>query len=447
MNTRVLLTILVAAALIPAGHGSSAQRTERRLVDYAERERTAPTEIKTRLASLRAEAQSRNLGFRVAYTSALDRTLGQLTGSKAPANLARRARLQTQLASSLRAIDDQARASYLSKQRINPQAFALPLTYSPPSPSASSFDWRALGKVTPVSDQGQCGSCWAFAAIGAYEGSYLLRNGTSVDASEQDILDCSGGGNCKDGGWHTQAFDYMMSTGDATDASYPYTGAKGNCSASGSAPFHVVNWAYVTDQAIGHNPEGPDSSNQRMATIAEIKQALCSDGPLVVTVFVTGQFQAYGGGVFNEHKSAGEFYVDPESGKPFPVDKDGRLYAFDPNGQKYYRQNHAVTLIGWDDTKGAWLIKNSWGTGWGETCGYGNEKGYGWIAYGTNNIGYAATWVSAHNGYHPLPPIYYTTIREFVKLHPEEYKLIQTVRPLPDPMTIPVWRPTSNPVR
>jgi C1A family cysteine protease len=62
------------------------------------------------------------------------------------------------------------------------------------------------------------------------------------------------------------------------------------------------------------------------------------------------------------------------------------------------RVNHAVTLIGWDDGRGAWLIKNSWGTGWGETGGSGTERGYMWIQYGCNNVGYASSWVQAGEG-------------------------------------------------
>ncbi len=57
--------------------------------------------------------------------------------------------------------------------------------------------------------------------------------------------------------------------------------------------------------------------------------------------------------------------------------------------------NHGVTLVGWDDNKSAWLIKNSWGTGWGSTCDYGTERGYMWISYNSNSIGYAAAWVKA----------------------------------------------------
>jgi hypothetical protein len=100
------------------------------------------------------------------------------------------------------------------------------------------------------------------------------------------------------------------------------------------------------------------------AHVDRLKDALCKFGPLAVTVLATDAFQAYtGGDIFNECAS-------------------GDI-------------NHAVTLIGWDDDKQAWLIKNSWGTGWGDTCGYGSERGYMWIAYGCNKIGAYAAWVYA----------------------------------------------------
>jgi len=93
-----------------------------------------------------------------------------------------------------------------------------------------------------------------------------------------------------------------------------------------------------------------------------LKKALCEYGPLAVAVAATPVFKAYKSGVFNENSNAGI--------------------------------NHGVTLVGWDDSKEAWRIKNSWGTGWG-------EKGFMWIAYGCNQIGYAASWVQAGPG---VPP-------------------------------------------
>jgi cathepsin L len=148
-----------------------------------------------------------------------------------------------------------------------------------------------------------------------------------------------------------------------------------------------------------------------------LKEALTTYGPLAVTVLVTPLFQSYIGGEapFDEAKTEGEEYVTPPdksypSGQKFKVDAQGRAYAADANGAKYFFTNHAVTLIGWNDAKQAWLIKNSWGTSWGDTCGYGDERGYMWINYKTNNVGYAAAWVKAKSNYYELPPQFNTIL-------------------------------------
>jgi hypothetical protein len=98
-------------------------------------------------------------------------------------------------------------------------------------------------------------------------------------------------------------------------------------------------------------------------SVAELKAALLARGPLAVSVSATPAFHAYSGGVFHEVTDA--------------------------------VTDHAVTLIGWDDKLNAFLVKNSWGTEWGDTCGFGKERGYMWIAYGSNGIGSNAVWVSA----------------------------------------------------
>ena len=110
----------------------------------------------------------------------------------------------------------------------------------------------------------------------------------------------------------------------------------------------------------------------------ELKKALCQYGPISVALLATPKFQAYTGGVFQE--------TLPD----FMLYKPGIFGGF-----KRYNVNHGVTLIGWDDRLGAWLIKNSWGIGWGEWAGPGlsRERGYGFVAYGSNNIGLAAAWV------------------------------------------------------
>lgn len=201
----------------------------------------------------------------------------------------------------------------------------------------TQFDWREKQGSTGVRDQGACGSCWAFATHGALEGSYrVLTQGKNIDSSEQDTLDCSEAGDCNGGWW---AFDYLVKIGSASEDEYPYKGKKDFCKLDVKRPYCAKYWSYITP-----------------TTVDELKKALYEKGPLTVAVIVTPLFQAYTSGVFDENASG--------------------------------NVNHGVTLIGWDDERGAWLIKNSWGTGWG-------EKGYMWIKYGSNRIGYGAAWVNA----------------------------------------------------
>jgi C1A family cysteine protease len=107
------------------------------------------------------------------------------------------------------------------------------------------------------------------------------------------------------------------------------------------------------------------STLQQIPPPAQIKTALCSHGPLSTAIYADELFQDYTGGVFDEH------------------------------AEQFNWVNHGITIIGWDDSKGAWLIKNSWGLSWGETGGLGNSNGYAWVAYNTNNIGTATAWVDA----------------------------------------------------
>jgi cathepsin L len=107
------------------------------------------------------------------------------------------------------------------------------------------------------------------------------------------------------------------------------------------------------------------NQNEPIPSVAEIKRSLLSNGPLAVCVYVDDPFMNY-----------------PHSGPVF------KGFASTPNNRRA-AINHAVTLVGWDDAKHAWLIKNSWGTDWGV------EGGYIWIDYNSNNVGFAAAWVKA----------------------------------------------------
>jgi cathepsin L len=233
------------------------------------------------------------------------------------------------------------------------------------NPNAPAFDWRSQGKVPPVrtylnnTGQDGCGDCWCFAAICAFESNHLLRYGgqpDSIDASEQEILNCGHTGGC-DGDWYQTAWIFMQQTGTATEDAVPYHAVVQPCSATVDKPFKVDDYGLVDDQHY-------------IPTVQQIKQALCAHGPLAVAVEADEWFVAYKSGTF----------------VGFPSDA---------NTNSNPRINHAVTLIGWDDEKSAWLIRNNWGSDWGNDASSGKEGGYMWIDYNSNNIGFAAAWCSA----------------------------------------------------
>jgi len=201
--------------------------------------------------------------------------------------------------------------------------------------------------------------------MGAYKSSYLIRNNLTVNASEQDILNCAGAGTCG-GGWYDPVFDFMLTNGVASETAEPYQALDGFCAAGNNKLYRAINWGFVT-------------AKYEIPSVSEIKDALYQYGPLSVAVNATPAFQAYTGGVFNENSS-------------------GNI-------------NHAVTIVGWDDEKHAWLIKNSWGIWWG-------ENGYMWIDYDSNKIGYAATWVQAQTRYYKIPEY-------LIVLLEERYEFIQ----------------------
>jgi len=290
--------------------------------DYDKRELEATKKIKTALNKLRSEKEKEQWTFEVGYTNALDYDIEQITGLTPPDNFLELAEKQNVMAMAL--MKEEQKPIFLGKCAAG----------------AAQFDWSDENAVTPVRDQGPCGSCWAFATHGAFEGSYAILNNALIDSSEQDTLDCSGSGSCAGGWW---AHQYLIDTGSAKESDYPYVAAQGSCRSDVERHYKAVAWGYV-------------DSTVQIPSVADLKQALCEYGPLAVAVRATPAFQAYTSGVFNE-KDTGNV-------------------------------NHGVTLIGWDDAKSAWRIKNSWGTGWG-------ESGFMWIAYDSNKIGYAASWVQS----------------------------------------------------
>lgn len=350
---RTRISCLIAAAVLFAPVTAMAQGKQFAPAVSAQlkiREQSAPAAIKTRLEGIRAEIKAKNLGFEVAYTEAMDIPLEQLCGLKVPADAAARAQAQMALSAKMLS-DDAAELAEHAKATPGFKAGAAQ-GLATGGVGASAFNWVTQGKVTPVRNQGGCGSCWVFGTMAAFESSWAIRNNQMIDTSEQDVLSCSktvaGSGSCG-GGWMEWVTQYLLVKGTGTEASKPYTASNGTCTAI-AKPYFASAWGFVAGTGL--------------PSVAQLKAALVQHGVLSVGVNATSAFQAYSGGVFNQNVAG---------------------------------LNHCVAIVGWDDSMGggAWLIKNSWGTGWG-------LGGYMWIKYGANGIGSHAVWVDAKAT--PPPP-------------------------------------------
>lgn len=308
---------------------------------YEARLSTASPEIKARIGALRQQAKQNRWTFTVSYTEPMDRPLERLAATIPPKDFERVAREMQPL--SERMLENE-------RKQTKPGGANQRTIWTPMACSVSAPTCSYQPVLTPVRNQGVCGSCWDFSAMGAWEGAYSWRYNIKADTSEQHVLSCATGTNGCGGGFWAPVYTLMTGTGIRDEGQQPYTSGNGSapgpCVVTPAGAHKVAAWGYV-----GNSATPP--------AVAVIKQALVTHGPLVAGVYATPAFQSYGGGVFNE----------------------GANSAI----------NHGVDIVGWDDTKGAWRVRNSWGTAWG-------EAGYAWVAYGSNSIGAYASWV------HPVSP-------------------------------------------
>jgi C1A family cysteine protease len=214
-----------------------------------------------------------------------------------------------------------------------------------------SCDWRAKGAVTPVKNQGECGSCYAFSAIGALEAAVFRNTGRLEVLSEQNIVDCTTddhtyySGGC-DGGTQDTGMKYAIdNNGVASDAGYPYEGEVGSCRFSSS-------------EAI--NPSISDVGMVPRENEAALLEALALNGPMAMALDVSDpKFMMYSGGVYKAARGVCKTHTE--------------------------ELNHALVLVGYGTERGQdyWLVKNSWGPTWG-------EGGYIKMLRGQNTCGIAA---------------------------------------------------------
>jgi cathepsin L len=188
-----------------------------------------------------------------------------------------------------------------------------------------SYDWRKHGAVTPIKNQGQCGSCWSFSTTGSTEGCHFLTTKKLVSLSEQNLIDCStaqGNQGCN-GGLMTAAMQYIISNnGIDTEASYPYTTSGPN-----TCTFSASNIG-ATLTGMVNVSSGDENDLLLKAT----------QGPVSVAIDASqNSFQFYSSGVYYE-----------------PACSTSQL-------------DHGVLVAGWGTDSGTpyWLVKNSWGTSWG----------------------------------------------------------------------------------
>lgn len=192
--------------------------------------------------------------------------------------------------------------------------------YADVSEVPPSMDWREKGAVTDVKDQQNCGCCWAFSAAAAVEGIHQITTGDLISLSEQELVDCVTDNQGCDGGFMDTAFKFIVDNGLTTESAYPYQAADGTCNNGASAAAQITNY------------EDVPQNNEDALLQAVVNQP--------VSVGIDGSdmnFKNYQSGIFT-----GDCGTD---------------------------LNHAVTLVGYgtsEDGTMYWLIKNSWGTNWGE---------------------------------------------------------------------------------
>jgi len=212
-------------------------------------------------------------------------------------------------------------------------------------PNADSFDWRNVGAVTPVKNQGQCGSCWAFSATGSIEGAWFTKTKKLVSVSEQQLVDCSGsaGNYGCNGGLMDLAFEWIIQNGGiCSEQDYPYTARDQACKKTCTPAVKLS----------GYKSTSPGDEGDLLKAVNLVPVSVAIEADQMV-------FQFYSGGILDDQSCGTQL-------------------------------DHGVLAVGYGSENGKpyWSVKNSWGTSWG-------EAGYIRMARGSNMCGIAAQPVYA----------------------------------------------------
>jgi cathepsin L len=201
-------------------------------------------------------------------------------------------------------------------------------------------DWRTVWQK-PIENQGTCGSCWSFSAANVIDAAYKIRKNQTISTSKQEFLDCSsylGNGGCN-GGSQGLAFEYAQTKGIGAESKYPaYKNAVGTCTKAASPNYKIDGFVQV------------DKDEEAL------RQAVDELGVCTVSIDVDSDplFMTYKGGIYNGNGKCKNGTTDVD---------------------------HAVVLVGYGTENGVpfWIIRNSWGTTWG-------EQGYIRLRRNANNL-------------------------------------------------------------
>jgi len=216
----------------------------------------------------------------------------------------------------------------------------------------ATFNWVSKNATTPVKDQQQCGSCWAFSVTENFESMYYLKTGTLPVLGPQQLVDCDPQSQGCGGGWTYWAFEYLMTAGgQETEADYPYQAVNGDCAFSASKiAARLSNYTFATN---------PCESGACPVQDDLLRTQLVSVGPLSICVDA-------------------ETWSDWTGPEP--------MQSADCPGDADYI-DHCVQLVGYDWNQSYWIVRNSWNTDWGQagfiylqtggnTCGLGDVVTY-----------------------------------------------------------------------